>query len=150
MNPESDTLYGIISNAGLRPTANRVAVLKCIHDSSTPLSLSDICRRLTEMDKSSVFRTLSALQEAHLVHSMEDGRGIELFESCTCKGEDDTHKEIHPHFYCTCCKKVYCLESQTTPSVSLPDGFTANSVNYMVKGICADCRFHSAGHLHRN
>lgn len=136
-----------ISAAGLRPTSNRIMVLRALRSAERPLSLGDIETQLETLDKSSVFRTLAALQEHHLVHSVEDGRGIELYEPCTGRGKCGID-DIHTHFYCICCHKVYCFDNQPTPIVPLPEGFRATSVNYMLKGLCPDCRNHTHGHTH--
>lgn len=136
----------LLEDSGLRPTTNRIMVLRGIMEANRPLSLTNLEHRLETLDKSSIFRTLSALQEHSLVHSFEDGRGIELYEICSGHGKCD---DIHSHFYCLCCRKVFCFDSLPAPIVPLPEGFTASSVNYMLKGLCPDCRNHSEGHLHR-
>lgn len=145
--PRHTDIESAIIKSGLRPTPNRIMVLRAIRMADRPLSLSDIESRLQTLDKSSVFRTLTALQEHHLVHSVEDGRGIELYETCTGEGSCGVD-DIHTHFYCTCCHKVYCFDDQPAPIVPLPEGFVATSVNYMLKGICPDCKGHGEGHRH--
>ena len=33
----------------------------------------------------------------------------------------------------------FCLRGVAVPQVGLPDGFSAETINFVIKGICADC-----------
>ena len=44
---------------GIRPTANRILVLKALGEAGHPMSLTDLETQIESMDKSSVFRTLT-------------------------------------------------------------------------------------------
>lgn len=76
---------------GIRPTANRILVLKALGEAGHPMSLTDLETQIESMDKSSVFRTLTLFLEKDLVHSFEDGRGIINYELCTEEGHCDHH-----------------------------------------------------------
>ena len=43
------------------------------------------------------------------------------------------------HFYCEHCQKTYCLDKDSIPPIRLPEGFVAQKVSYVVKGICSEC-----------
>ena len=53
---------------------------------------------------------------------------------CDCEIDD-----LHTHFYCTHCRRIFCLRGVAVPQVGLPDGFSAETINFVIKGICADC-----------
>ena len=53
---------------------------------------------------------------------------------CTC-----AVKDLHTHFYCEYCHKTFCLENIHVPVVDLPEGFAVRSINYVLKGCCAEC-----------
>ena len=128
----------ILETAGIRPTPNRLLVVRELAAADRPLAMTDIEESIATLDKSSVFRVLTLLLEHHLVHAVEDGRGIVKYELCRshdCNGDDD----LHVHFYCTACNRVYCFDHIPVPRVELPAGFRAESVNYMLKGICPQC-----------
>ena len=72
----------------------------------------------------------------HILPDGGDGVRYELCRSCS----DDHDDDVHIHFYCSRCGKTFCLEDIPIPEVSLPDGYEAESVNYMVTGLCPDCR----------
>lgn len=90
------------------------------------------------MEKSSIFRVLNLLEEQHLLHGIEDGRGLTRYEVCRSDDHDEDD-DTHPHFYCTECRRVFCIHSTHIPAVPLPEGFEASTVNYMIKGLCPSC-----------
>lgn len=132
-------IESLLERGGVRPTSNRILVLRAIKEGKGPMSLAELESSLETLDKSSIFRVLSLLLEKHIVHAVEDGRGVECYELCSGHG-DDCLGEIHAHFYCTCCRQVYCLDDVVAPAVPIPEGFVATSVNYMLKGICGKCK----------
>ena len=93
---------------------------------------------LDTVDKSTIFRTLTLFLSHHLIHSIDDGTGSFKYavcsDSCSCDVSD-----LHTHFHCEKCNKTFCFTNIPTPVVKLPQGFTLNSINYVLKGICPDC-----------
>lgn len=124
---------------GIKPTANRILVLKELSASRSPQSLSDMERRMVSMDKSSIFRTLTLFLEHDVVHAFEDGRGILNYELCEEEGKCD-HHDGHIHFYCESCQRSFCMEDIHIPSFELPAGFSPHSVSFVIKGECPDCK----------
>lgn len=136
---ELTNLESYFAEKGVKPTANRILVLRTIAAADTPVSLSDLEMQLPTIDKSSIFRVLSLFLEHDIVHSFEDGRGILNYELCASHGEC-SHTDSHIHFYCESCRRSFCLDNVSIPECSLPDGFTPHSVSFVIKGECARCR----------
>ena len=128
----------LLRERGIRPTANRILIAAAIAASDRPLSLTELEDGLDTIDKSGIFRTLEVFKEHHLVHCIEDA-GIIRYELCRSHGHD-RDDDLHPHFRCEICHRTFCLEGTEIPTVPLPDGFTATGWNYLVKGICPDCK----------
>ena len=101
-------------------------------------SLADLEEELDTVDKSTLFRTLTLFLAHHLVHGIDDGTGSLKYALCSsdCDCEID---DLHTHFYCTHCRRTFCLRGVAVPQVGLPDGFSAETINFVIKGICADC-----------
>jgi Fur family ferric uptake transcriptional regulator len=132
------SLEELLERHGVKPTANRLLIARALQDANRPLSLMELEARLETIDKSNVFRALSAFREAHLVHVLEDAGDGVRYE--LCHSHDEEHDDdIHVHFYCTRCHKTYCLEDTPVPPVAVPEGFSPESVSYLVKGICPEC-----------
>ncbi len=129
----------IIQQAGIKPTSNRILVLRELMKSPRPLSLGDLDASLETLEKSSILRALTIFMESHLIHDIEDGRGVIKYEPCTGH-EEGKDRDMHVHFYCEKCQQLTCFEDMAVPPISLPDAYAIHAVNYMVKGICPECR----------
>lgn len=131
-------LEELLDHHGVKPTANRLLIARALQDAERPLSLMELESRLETIDKSNVFRALTAFREAHLVHVLEDAGDGVRYELCHSHSEEHD-EDVHVHFYCTRCHKTYCLEDTPVPPVTVPDGFAPESVSYLVKGLCPKC-----------
>lgn len=129
----------MLSRRGVKPTSNRILVMRELMKATRPVSLADLEILLAfSMDKASIFRVLELFSEKDVVHVIEDGSRSLKYELC----HNDDHHTIadqHVHFYCERCKKTYCLETVGVPMVDVPEGFRPHSVNYVIKGICPEC-----------
>lgn len=131
----------LMMHHGVKPTANRILVAEALHRAGRPMSMMEIEDVIGSIDKSGISRTLSLFREQHLVHTIQDGGDGVRYE--LCHSHSDSHDEdAHVHFYCTSCRKTFCLDNIPIPDVALPEGYDRESVNYMVSGICPDCRKH--------
>ena len=135
----SQDMISRLESKGIRPTANRILVMKTLMGEQNPQSLSNLERKMVSMDKSSIFRTLTLFLEHDVVHAFEDGRGVLCYELCEEKGACD-HHDGHTHFYCESCQRSFCMEDIHIPSFELPEGFYPHSISFVIKGECPDCR----------
>jgi Fur family ferric uptake transcriptional regulator len=135
----SQDMISRLESKGIRPTANRILVMKTLMCEQNPQSLSNLERKMVSMDKSSIFRTLTLFLEHDVVHAFEDGRGVLCYELCEEKGACD-HHDGHIHFYCESCQRSFCMEDIHIPSFELPEGFYPHSISFVIKGECPDCR----------
>ena len=131
-------LEELFARHGVKPTANRLLIARALQEAGRPLSMTELETRLETIDKSNVFRTLTAFREAHLVHALEDAGDGVRYELCHSHSNEDD--DVHVHFYCTRCHRTYCLEDTPVPPVEIPEGYEAESVSYLVRGICPECR----------
>lgn len=127
-----------LEQRGVRPTATRLLVFRALSEARHAMSLRELDDVLDTVDRSTIFRTLVLLGDAHLIHVIEDGTGVALYE--LCHGHDPRHHDDqHIHFYCRACQRTFCLRSLQVPEIELPEGFVPEGVNYLVKGLCAEC-----------
>lgn len=128
----------LLEEHGVKATPNRLLVARALAGAGRPLSLMELEAQLETIDKSAIFRTLSAFKDAHLVHVLEDsGEGVR-YELCHSH-HDDHDDDVHVHFYCTKCHRTYCLEDTPVPPVQVPEGYEVESVSYLLKGVCPEC-----------
>lgn len=136
---QANDLTSSLELKGVKPTANRILVLKALKESEHPMSLADLENALGTMDKSSIFRVLTLLLEHDIIHSFEDGRGVLNYEPCTSRTVCN-HSDAHIHFYCESCRKSFCLDDIPLPEFHLKEGFTMHAVSFVIKGECPQCR----------
>ena len=122
----------------IKPTAMRLLILKAMTRFTRAFSLLDLETELDIVDKSTIFRTITLFLDHHLIHVIDDGSGSLKYSvcsnECTCSIDD-----LHAHFYCRNCHKTFCLRKIHVPTVALPGDFTLESINYVLKGLCAEC-----------
>ena len=129
----------LLERHGIKPTANRIVVAKTLAQAQRPLTLTELEYQILSIDKSGVFRTLMLFRDHHLVHAIDEGATGTRYELCH-RHSDNEDDDLHVHFFCERCQRTFCLEQTPVPPVVLPEGFLMASANYIVKGLCNDCR----------
>lgn len=133
-----DRISALLEQKGIRPTPNRILVARCLDGFRHPVSIAEIEEDIASIDKSGVFRVIRLFVENDLVHEIDDGSGSLRYE--LCRGEcGHSVSDMHIHFKCVECGKVYCLETEHIPPFNIPEGFLLQSVNFVGKGVCKDC-----------
>lgn len=129
----------LLRASGLRCTPQRTSVLRVLVRARRPLSHGQLAEALGagEIDRVTLYRTLAALQEAGLVHRTQDDRGVWRFGAHAarrgaCPGD-------HPHFACTKCGGMRCLEDQALPWITVSKGELILGKQLVAYGVCARC-----------
>ena len=136
---DNNEIENLLQTKGVKPTSNRVLVMRELMQATHPVNLADLEILLGfTMDKASIFRVLELFTEKDVVHAIEDGSRSLKYELCH---SSHRHKisDQHVHFYCEKCKETYCFESVKVPVIDMPEGFAPRIINYMVKGVCPKC-----------
>ncbi|MBR1416054.1 MAG: transcriptional repressor [Prevotella sp.] len=128
----------LLSEHGIKPTANRIVVVRTLALSARPLTMAELEERILSIDKSGIFRTVTLFREHHLVHAVEDGIGALRYELCHSHGGDEDD-DLHVHFFCERCQRTFCLDGVPVPQVAVPPGYLVTSASHLVRGVCPDC-----------
>ncbi len=135
----SSELEALLMKNGARLTENRALVYSTLAKADAALSLNDIELLLEDIDKSTIFRSLQLFQEVGALHRIDDGTGIYKYALSKQDGQDIN--ATHAHFFCLKCERTYCIEGIAFPmKLILPDGYTSQSINLVIRGVCANCR----------
>ncbi len=87
-----------LESKGVRPTANRILVMKELVKATHPVSLADLEACLGfSMDRASIFRVLELFAEKDVVHVIEDGSRSIKYE--LCQGTHHSIADQHVHFF---------------------------------------------------
>ncbi len=128
---------------GLRLTAQRAEVLRCIyrtHRHVTAEELFEMLRRKGDrsISRATVYRTLSLLEEGGFVDALSVGRDQGL------RYEHTLGHEHHDHMVCQECGKILEFHSEAIEAaqdaVAAEHGFKVTSHRLNMFGHCADCQ----------
>jgi len=134
-----DIIEEIFKKSEVKPTAMRMLVLQYLVNKNIAVSLANIEEHFENSDRTTLYRTLKTFVENRIAHQIDDGTGITKYALCEehCNCEVDT--DLHLHFHCKNCNETICLTEHKIPHINLPQGFIAENVNLVVKGICDKC-----------
>ncbi len=128
----------LLADVGLRTTAARLAVVRRLQHTKSPISHAEVAEELVPLgfDKATVFRNLTDLVDAGLVSRTELGDHVWRFEL-----RDPNHESgRHPHFVCVDCGSVTCLHDVELPKAAFRSWSKLGRVTeILLKGHCTTC-----------
>lgn len=127
----------LIRATGARLTRPRTRVLAFLLNQSGPLTHHDIHHQLSgaAIDGVTLYRVLEWLTANSIVHRIVGADQVWRFSASV-----GTHDHDHAHFQCTRCDSVTCFNDMPLPRRDkMPDGFTSEEVDFLIKGTCPRC-----------
>lgn len=129
----------LIADVGGRTTPARRAVLEVLLAAKQALNHQEIEQSLrtrgSPCDRVTLYRVLEWLVSHRLAHKIVGDDRVWRFNTV------HNDREAHPHFQCTHCRQVYCLEDLPPPSaLTLPPGFRPEHTDLMIQGTCPTCQ----------
>ncbi|MFL5738668.1 MAG: Fur family transcriptional regulator [Flavisolibacter sp.] len=135
----SNRMNDILRRKHLSVTDSRKKILSLFLSASDALAHGDIEKKAGEkFDRVTVYRTLQTFVEKGIIHTIptpDNSVRYALCKDCT----EGHHHDDHVHFVCTNCHKTICLDDIVSPSIPLPRGYIADTVQVVINGICKDC-----------
>jgi Fur family ferric uptake transcriptional regulator len=140
-NASRDVLRARMQEFGLRRTPARLAVLGELQCAASPLSHAEIARALEplDLDRATVYRNLMELSESGLVSRLDLGDHVWRFE---LRENGRGEAAEHPHFLCTECGEVSCLDGVEISVTRGPRNRRSSLgkvTEILLKGRCARC-----------
>ena len=131
----------LLEDNDLDPTDRRVLVLEVIGNNNSPLSAQEIfltLRRTANINRVTVYRILYILVERGIVDRISSGGRSFVYGLAP-----SANHPAHPHFYCTTCGIMECLNPESlnldlTPMRRTFAGVIEN-VEIRVDGVCKNC-----------
>lgn len=123
----------------IRPTAMRILTFKFLDGQKVATSLTDIEQAFDRSERTTLYRTLKTFEKHGIVHKIDDGSGVTKFALCEENCNCDINTDLHLHFHCNNCGETVCLTNHKIPHINLPEGYIAEDVNLVVKGVCEKC-----------
>lgn len=109
--PAIDAVKALVRQAGLRCTAARLTVMQHLLEAHGPETHAEVSDALAHrgFDRATIYRNLTELTDVGLVSRIELGDHVWRFEVRRV-GRDGKRALDHPHFVCTACGEVSCLD----------------------------------------
>ncbi len=137
---KQSAINNLLRKHELRKTPARTEILDLYMDTPHAMSHGDIERQLEEMDRVTIYRTLSTFEEKGIIHRAYDGGEAVKYALCHNECSTHHHHDDHLHFSCNKCGNTYCLEGYPVPNVQPPEGYTIDEMYLFAKGICKSCK----------
>ncbi len=123
----------------VRPTAMRILIYKFMAKKNRAIALTEIENAFVKSDRATLSRTIRTFEEKGIVHQIDDGTGVPKYALCETGCNCEVEQDLHIHFHCNNCDETICLTDHKIPHINLPEGYLAENVNLVVKGICEKC-----------
>jgi Fur family ferric uptake transcriptional regulator len=147
--PETDAIRALVRGAGLRCTAARLAVMQHMVAAAGPQTHAEVSQALDHrgFDRATIYRNLTELTEARLVTRVDLGDHVWRFELRRHDDGGAGHGGDHPHFVCTTCGEVSCLDGVDVAITQRPGPRKARAgkrsvpavTEVLLKGTCENC-----------
>lgn len=126
----------MIVKAGLRPSAQRMAVLGYICNRRTHPSADEIFNELANefpsLSLTTVYNSVNALLKAGLIR--------EIHIDANSKRYDLAPQPQHSHFICKRCGKIFDMPYPLELKIASTDGFDIEDIDVNLMGICPNCK----------
>lgn len=145
MDDSPEEFRALLQNAGLKATAQRIAVLDVLHHSHEHLSVDTVTEKahsyLGTVSKQAVYGVLGALTSKGLARRIEPAGSPALFEA---RVEDNHH-----HVVCRRCGVIADIDCVVgaAPCLQASDtrGFVLDEAEITFWGLCPDCQTDTVG-----
>jgi len=123
-----------LKEAGISPTIQRMAILKCLEESDEHPTADEVYSKLRQdyptIARATVYNTLDALTKAGTILRL-------TIDPAACRYDADL--EPHMHFRCRVCGRLFDIPSERPARPKHLDGHRVESIRTYAYGVCADC-----------
>lgn len=138
MNAQLRDIDKIFEKHKLKKTKIRRIILGAFLRQNHALSYNDLADLIEQkIDKSTIYRNLTKLEENEVIHSVENTTGVLKY---ALGKQSNSKDQQHAHFQCNECQEVYCIPQAEVNLTKLPSDFQIESINVNFKGICNKCK----------
>ncbi len=129
----------LLKSKGLKKTAQRIMLINILQKAPIALMESDIKTEMGDLyDRITFYRTVQTLLDADIIHRITVDNTIVKYAMNTL--HTSRQESDHAHFFCKNCHSVICIGGIPFVEYKLPDGFTSDECEILIKGTCANCQ----------
>ena len=130
----------ILKDKSVRITPMRQMVLEYFLEFQQIAGLVELETIFPKADRITMYRTLKTFEEKGILHSIENGTSEVKYALCPEHCSEEQHQDLHPHFHCTQCQEISCLETVIIPVIDFPKAYTVAEITMSIRGICPNCQ----------
>jgi Fur family peroxide stress response transcriptional regulator len=123
-----------LKKAGISPTVQRVAILKCLEESDDHPTADEVCARLRHdyptIARATIYNTLDALTKTGTILRLTIDPNVSRY---------DADLEPHVHFRCHVCGMLLDLPGSPSNLLNGVGGHRVETVRVYAYGVCATC-----------
>lgn len=121
----------------LAQTSCRKDILSALLDVNGTISYKNLTAQLgNRYNRATVYRTLKVFEKKGIIRKITIDRRQVQYE--IQKSQKDL--EMHAHFFCRKCRNLICLEEPLEIPVHIPENFSSEEAEIVVKGLCVNCK----------
>lgn len=118
--------------SGIKPSEKKVKLFSEIVEKKSSFDALTLYESMkNEMDRATVYRTLTQFKEKNLIRETTNIDGKQFYENNAVKN--------HPHFICNICKTVECLEEVPLNLDVHLKSKKVQQISLNISGICENC-----------
>ena len=130
-------LKKLLQDYNLSLTNQRIKLLSVLAGSGFAMTEKEIEEQMKgTCNKTTIYRNLTSLVRKKIVHRILSDEAIRYKLLQT----DHEYNE-HAHFQCRKCSTTFCMEDIPVQDYKLPEGFRMIENQFLILGICNDCRY---------
>jgi Fur family ferric uptake transcriptional regulator len=131
------TAVDILYSRNLKRTSCREGIIEVMMSADHALSEHEIRERIAgNYDRTTFYRSFKKLEEHNVIHKI-------IVDNQLVKYAIDnsvTHSGEHAHFFCNECNSVKCIDSAPLQSYPLPEGYSHDATEVLIRGKCDTCK----------
>jgi Fur family ferric uptake transcriptional regulator len=129
----------VLVKHNLKRTSCREGILELMLSSDQALSENEIKQGLSgNYDRTTFYRSFKTLEEKRIIHKIVVDNNLVKY----ALDNSVTFKHAHAHFFCRTCEMVRCLDSVPVKMPVLPNGYSCDESEFILKGTCNLCSGH--------
>ncbi|WP_347840675.1 transcriptional repressor [uncultured Draconibacterium sp.] len=129
----------ILKKHKLKRTSCREGIIEVVMAAKQALSENEISERLAgNYDRTTFYRSFKTLEQYRIIHKIVVDNQLVKY----ALDNSITNKHEHAHFYCAECHIVKCLDDIPITKYQLPDGYSNEETDVLIKGTCPGCTNH--------
>lgn len=128
----------ILKDKKISETPFRREVLAIFSRYSSAIPLSIVEKELTKYNRITLYRTIKTFIERGVIHEITISGEESNYALCKEECSSAAHQHQHIHFKCSSCNKIFCVEADKFPTVTLPN-YKIDQLEIQATGLCCSC-----------